>query len=364
MTTTEQLLEPYERLAEVLNKIPNGFSIIEDGTHLKVLQWIFTSEEADLTSKMKLRGETPEELSTRLGIPLEGLKEKLEIMVEKGQIRKYTSHNVTKYHLMPFVVGVLEDQVHRMDEEFAQLVEDYLQKSGYPELFGTQPAIHRVIPINRVIKPELTIHPYQVAEQIVENAQSWGVRDCICRKHQELLGNRCEYTKNVCMQFSSRPDAFANSIRTKPITRENAIELLKQTEEEGLIHNSMNVQQGINYFCNCCGCCCGVIRGLTEWDQPSAFVNSNYQIDVDDDLCIACGDCEDRCHFQALEVEDTCIVDLKKCVGCGVCAIVCEEGALALVDRDPSEKIEPPENIKTWMMQKAMARRVDPSDLI
>ena len=165
------------------------------------------------------------------------------------------------------------------------------------------------------------------------------------------------------MVFAPVPGLFKESIRTKAISKAEALDLLYQTEEEGLIHNSMNFQVGHHYICNCCSCCCGIIRGLTEWDQPNAFVNSEYQIYVDEELCIACGDCVDRCHFHALEVDDTCIVDLQKCVGCGVCAVVCEEGALGLVSPDIPVS-EPPQNIKDWMTKKAMARRVDPSDIM
>ncbi|MHA2248775.1 MAG: ATP-binding protein [Candidatus Kariarchaeaceae archaeon] len=363
-STTEEITDPFVRLANVLNKIPNGFSIIEDGTHLKILKWIFSPEEADLTSKLKLRGETVEEIANRLELPIEGLEEKLNGMVKKGQIRKFMSRSGNlRFQLMPFVVGIWEDQVNRMDEEFAQLTEEYFQKSGYPELFGTQPAVHKVIPINKTITPELTIHPYQDALQMIENAQSWGVRECICKKHQKLLGNTCNYSKNVCMTFAPIQGAFDKSNRTKAITKTEALDLLHQTEEEGLIHNSMNVQAGQNYICNCCSCCCGVIHGLTKYNQPAAFVNSEFQINVDEELCIACGDCVDRCHFHALEVDDTCTVDLQKCVGCGVCAVVCEEGALSLVS--PEHQVsEPPQNLKDWMTKKAMARRVNPSDII
>jgi ferredoxin len=344
-----------------LNTIPNGFNLTDDGTHLRVLQWIFTPEEAELTSRLKLSGETIEVMSERLEIPPNELTKTLDNMVNKGQIRRFVtfSGNV-RYALMPFVVGIYEDQLERMDKEFAEIMEEYFEKTGYSELFGTQPPVHRIIPVNKAITPELSIFPYDTAENLLENAQSWGVRECICKKHQELLGEKCQYSKNVCLTFSSLPDAYVESDVTKSLTKQEAIELLKQAEEEGLVHNSMNVQQGHDYICNCCGCCCGVIRGLTERDQPAAFVKSNYHIHIDKELCIACGDCEDRCQFGALEVEETCEVDLKKCVGCGVCVLTCEDEALILVERADTDKVTPPEDLKSWMMKKALSRRVDP----
>ena len=78
---TKIISNPYEKLAKTLNKIPESFPTNEQGLHIKLLKWIFTEDEADLASKMKLRGETVGELSSRLDLPIEGLADKLESMV-------------------------------------------------------------------------------------------------------------------------------------------------------------------------------------------------------------------------------------------------------------------------------------------
>jgi ferredoxin len=358
-------MDPYEKLTEILNKIPNGFTRIEDGIHLKVLQWIFTPEEANLASKMKLKGERVEQLAARLNFPIEGLKEKLEIMYEKGQIYAINTSTGRRYGLLPFMIGVYEEQLERMDHEFAQLMEEYFDKTKYKDLFGTEPAIFKVIPINRVLKPELEIYPYEIAEEIINQSKSWGIRECICKKQQELLNKSCKYPTKVCLNFSNKENEFENSKLSKPITKEEALEYLRQTEEAGLIHCSMNIKTGHRYICNCCTCCCGVLRALTVRNQPSAFVNSNFLMSVNEELCIGCDECIDRCQFDALDVVDNlCTVDTKRCVGCGVCAISCSEEALRLIERDSSEKTKPLEDFMDWMTQKAMSRQVDPSDLL
>ena len=365
--TQEKALLPYVALAETLDKIPNGYAKTSDDTYLRLLQWIFTEDEADLASKMKLMGETVEDLADRLDIPEEGLKEKLENMIEKGQITVYNTRSGRKYGLMPFAVGIYEEQWKRMDKEFAQLCEEYFQKAGSNQLFDTEPSIFRVVPINRVIKPELEIYPYETAEDMLKNAKSWGVRDCICKQQKELIGEPCKITTNktVCLPFSHKENAFDDSKFTDTITKEQALEYLRQSELDGLIHCSMNIESGQYYICNCCTCCCGVLRGLTERNQPHAFVNANFVMSVDEDLCVGCGTCVDRCQFDALDVpDDLLVIDVKKCIGCGVCAIVCPEDALALVARDKSDKTEPPKNMMDWMKQKAISRQVDPSDLM
>jgi ferredoxin len=365
--TAVQEKNAYEALAKTLDTIPNGYAKTSDDTYLKVLQWIFTEDEAELASKMKLRGETVEELSERLNISMDGLEEKLETMHDKGQISVYNTSTGRRYGLMPFAVGIYEEQWKRMDEEFAQLIEEYFKKADANQLFDTDPSIFRVVPVNRVIKPELEIYPYETAEDMIKNAKSWGVRDCICKQQKELLKEPCKVTTNkaVCLPFSPKENAFDGSKFTDPITKEQALEYLIQAEEDGLIHCSMNIESGQFYICNCCTCCCGVLRGLTERNQPNAFVNANFVMSVDEELCIGCETCVDRCQFGALDVpDDMLVIELDKCVGCGVCAIVCPEDALELVSRETGEKTQPAKDFMDWMERKAISRQVDPSDLM
>lgn len=355
--------EPYEAIAKTLRKIPQGFNYAEDGTHLRVLRWIFTPEEAVLASKMKLMGETPVKMAKRLKLEVSYLEKILPIMDEKGQIVHYKTREGMKYGLMPFVVGIYEEQLDRMDVEFSELMEEYFDKTNYTDLFGNKPEVFRIIPVNEVIETELSIYPYQDAENIVRDAKSWGVRECICKKQMELLDKGCEYSKNVCLTYSSRENAYDDSTVSKAISMERSLELLKEAEQEGLIHSSMNVESNHSFICNCCTCCCGVLGAMVKYDLHTSFVKSDYKMMVSVDDCTACGICEDRCQFGAIEVNGTCVIDQAKCVGCGVCAVTCEDGALKLVPRDKGEIKRPPKNLLRWMIRKAFKRRVNPIKL-
>ncbi|MHA1198413.1 MAG: ATP-binding protein [Candidatus Heimdallarchaeaceae archaeon] len=351
---------PYEKLTKVLNTIPNGFPEVEDGTHLRLLEWIYEPDEAELTSKMKLSGETVKKMSKRLKIPEDELAKKLEIMESKGQIRVIkSSKRPTKYGLIPFVVGIYEEQIHRMKPEFAALFEEYVQKTKAAIIFSKKPAIQKVVPVKSVIKTELEIHPYSQAEEMIFNAKSWGIRDCICKVQKDMIDDPCDYPERVCMLFSRAENRYEGSHQTTPITQEDALQILNEAEEAGLIHTSMNVESGHTYICNCCTCCCGVLRGYIEWGQPHAFVKSDYVIDIDEDACIGCAKCIDRCQFGALSIVDKkCVAD-DKCVGCGVCALVCPKDALSLIDRNPKEIKKTPKNLLTWMLKRAFSRRVN-----
>ncbi len=274
--SVEKTKSSYEKLSKALHKIPNGFPEIEDGTHLRILEWIFKPDEAELASKMKLSGETVKKMSKRLKVSSDELQEKLEIMEEKGQILTRNTKNGKKYGIYSFVVGIYEDQLHRMDEEFAQLFEEYIQKTKGETLFTVKPAIQRIVPVNRVIKTELEIHPYNQAEQMIRSALSWGIRECICKMQKGLIGEPCDYPSSVCLVFSKRENAYKDSLQTETISMERSLEILQEAEESGLVHSSMNIKEGHSYICKCCTCCCGVLRGVSEFGQPHAFVKSDY----------------------------------------------------------------------------------------
>jgi heterodisulfide reductase subunit A-like polyferredoxin len=94
--------------------------------------------------------------------------------------------------------------------------------------------------------------------------------------------------------------------------------------------------------------------GIANVVARSAFINQ-----VDEVLCLACGDCVSACSFKALSLAETAQVDGGRCVGCGVCVLVCPDSALALVRR-PEEEIRPtPPTHAEWQAQRAQARQID-----
>ncbi|TXT53752.1 MAG: hypothetical protein BAJATHORv1_120047 [Candidatus Thorarchaeota archaeon] len=355
--------DAYEKLAEVLNTIPQGFSPTPSGSHIRLLKHIFEPEEAALASRMKLRGETLEEMASRLDKSSDYLEPLLETMSSKGQIRAWQSSSGRRYALIPFVVGIYEEQLGRMDEELATVFEEYYRENRGFGIFTTEPPIFRVIPVNKTIQTNLEIYPYETAEEMVKRAKSWGVRECICKKQQESLGKTCDYPSTVCLVMSPKSEnEFDNSELDRVITKAEALEILHNAEESGLVHCAMNIVEKHYYICNCCTCCCGILRGISEFNQPHVLVKSDFVACVDSDLCSACGICIDRCQLDAITVNEAAEIDHERCIGCGVCGITCPEGALSLVER--GERTRPPENMIDWMTQKAESRGVDPSELL
>src|SRR5512146_963033 len=118
----------YRRLAEHLDALPNGFPLTKDGKEQRLLAKIFSPEEADLAAQLTSSLETAEEIARRTGLPLEGLNDRLKAMARRGLIEVDRKDNALAFKTMPFIVGIYEMQVHSMDAELAQLVEDYFRE--------------------------------------------------------------------------------------------------------------------------------------------------------------------------------------------------------------------------------------------
>ena len=119
----------YKQLAERLNALPNGFPPTDDGRELKLLAKIFTPEQAELAAQLTPNLETVEEIAARTGRNAADLRNQLKAMSRSGLIEAGKKDGKLGFKLMPFVVGIYEMQISKMDEELARLFEDYFQSS-------------------------------------------------------------------------------------------------------------------------------------------------------------------------------------------------------------------------------------------
>ena len=346
----------YRRLAETLDAIPNGFPATESGVELRLLAKIFSPEEAALASMMHLKKEPADEIAARAGEDPKVVRRTLKAMVRKGQILVGRRDRQLAFGLMPFAVGIYEEQLPRLDKEMAELFEEYfMEAQGFIAKYS--PPIHRVVPVEEAIPANIEIYPYERATELLERAKSWGVRDCICRVQQKLVGKGCDRPVENCLVFAPVEGIFAGNETTRAITKEEALRILGEAEDAGLVHSPGNYQDGNHYICNCCTCCCGVLRSISEFSVPSAVASSDFMAVVDAELCAACGDCLERCQFGAMDLPgNTCLVDVGRCVGCGLCVPVCPTDALRLARRPEGEIPPPPADFRDWMGQRAEAR--------
>ena len=196
----------------------------------------------------------------------------------------------------------------------------------------------RLVSINEEIK----IHdleqviPYQRARSIImHNPDHIVVLDCPCRSAR---ANPC-LPLDVCLIVGEPFASFVHEHhpqRSRQITRDEAVAILKAEDERGHVHHAFFKDAMFDRFyaiCNCCDCCCGALQAHRSGTPMLA--SSGYVSQVDEDLCIGCGDCVPCCQFHALEVLDgQNHVIYEKCMGCGVCTGKCSQDALSLVRDD------------------------------
>ncbi len=342
----------YEQLARRLDETPNGFPPTASGVELRLLAKIFTPAEARLAGVMSLHAEPSADIALRAGVDAKEAHQTLKDMASNGLISVRKRERQLVFALEPFVVGFYEAQLPRIDEEMAVLFEQYyLESQG--GVAPVTPAMHRIIPVQEAIPHEIVIFPYEQASQMLEDAKAWGVRNCICRVQQRLIGKGCDRPVEACLTFAPVEGAFDHSRTDRAITKEEALRILRQTEDAGLVHSTGNYVNGIDYICNCCTCCCGVMRAVAEFGFPGAVARSDFYAVIDEVLCIGCGDCLERCQFGALSLVDgMATIDYAHCMGCGLCAIACSDEALHLERRTAGEVNTPPENIREWRYQR------------
>ena len=354
---------PYQLLARRLDSLPNGYPPSPDSLEIKLLERLYTPQEAELASLLRLTLENSRQIAERTGGDHQEVRDMLKSMAKRGLINAGRIEGGLGYGLLPFVVGIYEMQVESLDAEMAQLFEQYYQQS-FGSVLNIEPAVHRVIPVGESVQVDMQIRPYESASDIVKNASAWGVVDCICRKQKALIGDPCDHPVEVCMMLNQNAGAFDNSSYIRALTLEEALDTLQIAAEAGLVHSVSNNQHGESYICNCCTCSCGILRGISELGIANAVAKSAFVNTVDEDLCLACEDCLEYCQFNALSMDFTAQVDQLRCVGCGVCVQACPENALILVRRPEQEVVPVPGSKSEWMQQRAAARHLDLTEVL
>ena len=344
--------DAYERLADALDRLPNGFPRTPSKVEIRLLKRIFSPDDASLVSQLSGSMEPIDLIAQRLRLPVKEIRTRLMDLAKRGLVWFDKEGGKPRFRLAPFVVGIYESQLEKMDHELAHLFEEYMAQGGALGIMKPQPALHRVIPAQSAVKTEWVL-PYDDVRAILLSAKTFSVGECICRVEQDHIGRRCNFPLRNCLSFSSveRPASPGD------ISQEEALSILDQTEEIGLVHTVSNVAKDFGYICNCCGCCCGILRGITDWGIENSVAYANYYAEIDQDICTGCGTCRERCQVNAISEKDgMSIIDLKSCIGCGLCVSGCPEQAARLYPKPEAEIVPPPEDYATWERERLRNR--------
>lgn len=292
-------------------------------------------------------------IAERIKFSVEEASKKLTKMAKKGLVWADEGAGKLSFRLAPFIIGICEDQQGKMDHELARLYEEYMADGGAVGIISLQPALHRVIPAQSAVESEMLL-PYDDLKVILQKAKQIRVRDYICRSQQaEIEKRECTFPLRTCITLSSNGDPLRLEDIEDELSEEEAVSILQNCEEIGMVHTVTNVKVGIDYICNCCGCCCEVLRPMNEHDIEKSVASANYYALVDPNECVGCGTYIERCQVNAIyKREEISVVDHQRCIGCGVCVIGCPNGAAKLQLKPSSRQIDPPDDYKSWEQER------------
>lgn len=329
----------YEQLRQQLDQYSIGFPATQSGIELEILRKLFTPEQAELYLQLSMLLETPDSVAKRLGKDCEEVADQLETMAQQGLLFRKRKGEVVKYAAVPFVIGAYEFQLKSMDRELAELVEKYFEEGFFSSSFGQQdlPLPLRTIPINTALDARYQVEAHENAREIIKTKKVIAVANCICRTQQGFLDKGCDKPLETCLLFGSHAEFYVENKMARFIDQEEALAILDRSQEAGLVCQPANM---INPggMCNCCGDCCGVLRALKRLDRPADVVTSSFVAQVDQELCVGCGECQERCQMEAIALEDDQARVLEqRCIGCGLCVSTCPTEAMTLQKKECSK---------------------------
>jgi len=342
--------EIYEKLRARLDDLATGYPATESRVEIRLLKRLFTEEEAELYLQLSPFLEKPKAVALRLNRDVDELEPILERMAQKGLLFRKRKGDLVRYSAVPYVVGIFEHQLGRMDEAFARDHEEYFRTAFGQTIQSFKTPVLRTIPINRQLVADYPVAPYEDVLQIIESQKKIAVAPCVCRSTTKLAGNECDKPVENCFSFGSHAEYYVENGMGRFISIDEAKKIVKKNEEAGLVMQPFNSQK-IGGMCSCCGDCCGVLRSLKLHPNPAEMVQSNYFARVDEAECTGCETCLERCQMDAIEVTGgLAAIDLARCIGCGLCVTTCPGEAIALIKKSEDKLYEPPKSgAETYM---------------
>jgi electron transport complex protein RnfB len=350
----------YRRLQQHLDNMPIAYPATESGVELRVLQHLFTPEEAELALHLSALPEPVEKIHRRAkksGTGLDQLSKDLTRMAKKGAILRAEVKGKPHFSKAMLAIGMFEFQATRLTKELHSDVREYMD-GEFGKAFHTKKTSQmRTIPINEEVLPERRIGTYDGATALVmESKGPFAVLKCVCREGMDLQEEPCRLSdiRETCLLMGDFAEEVIGSKAGKELSKEEMVGYLERANEIGMVLQPQNTQDP-GFICCCCGCCCGVLTSAKKLPRPAEYFDSNYYAEVDGGLCTGCQTCGDRCEMEAISyLDDVAAVDIFRCIGCGLCVSTCPDGAIQLYEK--TETKTPPKTPDALYLKIMMER--------
>jgi ferredoxin len=299
------------------------------------------ADQAEAELLMAMPG-SPEELAQDLKKDVETVDAMCRTLYVKGLAFKSLRDGQTKYKMCRDLIQFHDGTIlwPEATREYHDLWQTFME-TEWPDYARM---ITRVVPtaFTRVIAVEESVDPgkQQILDMdsvsaIIETADALAVTKCTCR----LIAHKCDHPLEVCIQVGNAARYTLDRGTGRAIDKDEARAIIRDCEEKGLVHVTMNKSHVGHFICNCCSCCCQTLPLIIS-DRLNLTAPSRFCAQVDPSACSGCGTCLDRCHFNAIAlIDDVATVNEDLCLGCGLCYGTCPESAITLKEKRPVDFI-------------------------
>jgi Fe-S-cluster-containing hydrogenase component 2 len=329
----------YRKLQRHLDRMPIGFPASKSGVEIRILEQLFTPEEAEIALELSAIPEPAATIHKRLKscMTLEELTAKLDRMSGKGVLLKLPAPGGPRYSKLIFAIGMYERQVNRLTPRFQHDSREYLEGPFGQVFHSKKTGQMRIVPVNKPIAVERSTATYDDIRAYVEACGGpFATMPCICRRGMDLVGEKCKQTglRENCLTFGHAAEWMVEDGAARFISQQEMLGLIEAADKEGLVLQPENTKRPL-FICCCCHCCCGVLTSAKKFPRPAEYFRSNFVARVEAAECQSCGTCETRCQMDAIRTanDGISVVDDGRCIGCGLCITTCPSGALRLEEK-------------------------------
>ena len=347
----------YSNLIQRLNRFPQGAPPSE--TLYQILATLFDEKEAELVSLLPIRPFKADKAARAWSMDVKSARKILDELASRAILVDIEKNGEYLYCLPPPMAGFFEFSMMRLRNDVNQkaLSELFYQYINTEEDFIRSLILDGETPLGRIFPQEqalpkengLEVLDYERASEVIRTASHIGVSMCYCRHKMSHMNRACDAPIDICMTFNTSAASLVRHGHARSVERSECLDLLSFAYSNNLVQFGENVRQGVNFICNCCGCCCEALLAIQKFGLVRP-IHSNFIVNIEEDLCSGCERCSEICPVKAIVMDEVDAgdakpkklsqLDEKMCLGCGVCVNNCPTGALSLKSR-PNRVLTP-----------------------
>lgn len=350
----------YSQLVERLNRFPHGAPPSE--ALYAILRVLMDENEARLLSVLPLRPFTVNDAGRAWKTSAASARDTLEKLAGRAILLDLELDGNRFFALPPPMAGFFDFSMMRIrgdiDQQLlAELFHQYLSVEDEfikSLLSGGETQFARTLVNEASLSNDNALHilDYERAGEIIRTATHIGVGLCFCRHTMQHLGKPCRAPLEICLSLNDAGSSLIKHGHARRIDSHEALDLLEQARGHGLVQIGENVRRSVSFLCNCCACCCEVMKAGRRLGIVHPVHTTRFIPAVSAEKCRGCGKCAAACPIAAMTVEPVegsfnhtervARLDETVCLGCGVCVQACPTAALRLMNR--KERIITPVN--------------------